>query len=172
MSQPWNEDEEPLGKSERKRRSEDLQKLGEQLITLPATELDNLPLDEKLRDAVDAARGMNKRGALLRQRQYIGRLMRDVDAEPIRQALALRQVTDRRHVRLEHEVESWRERLLDDEPEAWSELATLLEAADLRNLRSLARQARAERSAARPPAASRQLFRRLRDALTGGQGRN
>jgi ribosome-associated protein len=166
MSRPWDEEEEELpSKSELKRRSHALQKLGEKLIELPAGELDALRLDEKLRDAIVAARGMNKRGALTRQRQYIGRLMRDVDPEPIQAALDRRGESHRRRARHEHEIEHWRERLMADEPAAWTELSKQLQPADLRELRSLVRQARAERSAARPPASARILFRKLREIL-------
>lgn len=172
MSESWEIDEEPPSKSELKRRSEELQKLGEQLIRLPQAELDALPLDEKLRDAVEAARSISKRGALLRQRQYIGRVMRDIDAEPIREALARRRETDRKRARQEHAVERWRDRLLLDEPDAWTELAGRISPATLRQLRTLARQARAEQNAARPPAAFRQLFRRLREALEESQESN
>jgi len=54
------------------------------------------------------------------------------------------------------------ERLIADEPAAWTELAAQIEPASLQQIRSLARQARAEQATARPPAAARQLFRRLR----------
>ena len=73
---------------------------------------------------------------------------------------------DRARVRSERQIEDWRDRLLADEPAAWSELAQAHPDADLAELRALANQARAERgSAARPPAAARQLFRRLRSLL-------
>ncbi|MBT8086799.1 MAG: DUF615 domain-containing protein [Gammaproteobacteria bacterium] len=65
-----------------------LQKLGEELITLRESDLLGMPLDEDLLDAVMEARQMKAHGALRRQKQYIGKLMRRVDAEPIRQALA------------------------------------------------------------------------------------
>ena len=165
MSKLWDEEEDPPSKSELKRRSHALQKLGEKLIELPPGELDALQLGEKLRDAIDAARGMNKRGALTRQRQYIGRLMRDVDPGPIQAALDRRGEPQRQRTRHEHEVEHWRERLIADEPTAWTELSERLQPADLRELRSLVRQARAERSAARPPASARKLFRKLREIL-------
>jgi ribosome-associated protein len=75
-------------KSAKKREYLALQKLGEQLITLRASDLDSMPLDEELRSAVLEARQMKSRGALRRQKQYIGKLMRQADAEPIRLALA------------------------------------------------------------------------------------
>ena len=56
-------------------------------------------------------------------------------------------------------------RLIADEPAAWTELAAQIDPTGLQQIRSLARQARAEQANARPPAAARQLFRRLREAL-------
>ena len=63
------------------------QKLGEELITLQESDLRAMDLDEDLLDAVLEAQRLNKRGALRRQKQYIGKLMGRVDPEPIREAL-------------------------------------------------------------------------------------
>jgi ribosome-associated protein len=75
-------------KSARKREYIALQKLGEELITLNASDLDSLPLDDNLREAVLQARQMKAHGALRRQKQYIGKLMRHIDPEPVRSELA------------------------------------------------------------------------------------
>ena len=75
-------------KSARKREYIALQKLGEELITLKESDLDSLPLDDNLRDAVLEARQMKAHGALRRQKQYIGKLMRNIDPEPIRAEMA------------------------------------------------------------------------------------
>ena len=66
-----------------------MQKLGEELVTLRETDLEQLDLDEDLLDAVLEAKRIKSRGALRRQKQYIGKLMGRVDAEPIREGLAL-----------------------------------------------------------------------------------
>jgi ribosome-associated protein len=161
-------DEGP-SKSELKRQDRDLRALGVELVELPAAELDGLELPEKLRDAVDACRRITAHGARLRQEMYIAKVMRNVDVEPIRAALARRSENDRQRVRREHGLEQWRERLLADETAAWAEIAQKVEPAILQQLRSLARQARAEQAASRPPAAARQLFRRLREALENAE---
>jgi ribosome-associated protein len=75
-------------KSARKREYIALQKLGEELITLKVSDLDSLPLDDNLREAVLEARQMKAHGALRRQKQYIGKLMRHIDPEPIRSEMA------------------------------------------------------------------------------------
>jgi ribosome-associated protein len=161
-------DEGP-SKSELKRHDRDLRALGVQLVELPAAELEALDLPEKLRDAVMDCRRITAHGARLRQEMYIAKVMRHVDVEPIRAALARRSDLDRQRVRREHTLEQWRERLLADEPEAWTELGTKVDPSSLQPLRSLARQARAEKAASRPPAAGRQLFRRLRELLENAQ---
>ena len=74
-------------KSARKREYLALQKLGEELITITRSDLDRLPLDDALREAVRDARELKAHGALRRQKQYIGKLMRDIDPEPIRVGL-------------------------------------------------------------------------------------
>ena len=167
MSDPQDYDDGPESpsKSALKRQDRDLRDLGVALVELPAVELAALELPENVRDALEACRRITSHGARLRQQMYIGKLLRKIDAEPIRAALEQRSETDRQRIRREHQLEQWRERLLADEPAAWMELGGLVAAADLQQMRSLMRQARAEQAAARPPAAARQLFRRLREAL-------
>jgi ribosome-associated protein len=75
-------------KSARKREYLALQILGEELITLKESDLDSLPLGDNLREAIMEARQIKAHGALRRQKQYIGKLMRDIDPAPIRAALA------------------------------------------------------------------------------------
>jgi len=87
--QPFPEPIDKPSKSQRKREALALQDLGEMLVDLKPAQLDKMPLPEELREAVLAARQMNQRGARKRQLQYIGRLMRELDPEPIRAALGL-----------------------------------------------------------------------------------
>jgi ribosome-associated protein len=81
-------DDTKPSKSERKREHLALQKLGEALIPLQEPDLRAMDLDEGLLDAVLEAKRISKRGALRRQKQYIGKLMGRLDPEPIREALA------------------------------------------------------------------------------------
>jgi ribosome-associated protein len=163
--QDFEDGDDGPSKSELKRQDRGLRELGVALVELPQAELDALDLPENLRDAIEACRRITSHGARLRQEMFIGKILRGIDAEPIREALAMRGEKDRQRVRSEHAIERWRERLLADEPGAWTELGQIVPAADLQQMRSLVRQARAEQAASRPPAASRQLFRRLRTAL-------
>jgi ribosome-associated protein len=120
-------------------------------------------LPAELAQAVRAARRIASHEARRRQVQYIGKLMRGIDAEPIRAQLAAAHggsAQERaRHQRLEH----WRARLLEDDG-ALTEFFQAHPASDLQQLRALIRNARREQAAARPPRAYRELFRVLREA--------
>lgn len=111
-------------KSELKLRQLELQRLGESLIGLDADALASLPLYERLRDAVLHAGKIRSRGALRRQKQLIGKLMRDVDAEPIRAALVRLGADDAATRRLFAEAERWRDRIVAEGPEALSDFVT------------------------------------------------
>jgi ribosome-associated protein len=87
-----------LSRSERKRRAEALQRLGVRLTTLRAGQLQTLQLPTELLDAVMQAKQLRSRAALARQRQYIGRLMRELDPEVLARAQA--QVTDSRDAKM------------------------------------------------------------------------
>jgi ribosome-associated protein len=95
-----NGDERPPSKSQRKRDAHAAQKLGERLVAMRAQDLDGLPLGDPLRDAITEARRITSRGALARQYQYIGKLMRGSDVAAIEEALALREEAQKARARL------------------------------------------------------------------------
>ena len=101
-------------KSDRKRRQHELQELGESLIALDAGSLAGMPLDERLRRAIQDASRIRSRSALRRQKQLIGKLMREVDPEPIRAELARLTADDVRAKRLFARAERWRDRIASD----------------------------------------------------------
>ena len=149
-------------KSQRKRESTALQDLGEALVALPADQLEAVALPDALREAVLEARRISKFGALRRQLQYVGRLMREVDPAPIRASLDALSGHSRAHTAWLHRLERLRGRLVDAD-EGWDELAAAH--ADLQRLRQLARNARHERDQGRPPRAFRELFQALRELI-------
>src|SRR5512145_999566 len=140
------DEEERPSKSERKRRSDDLQSLGEALIDLPGSELDALPLPEQLRDAVLLARKITAHGGLYRQKQYIGKLMRKIDAEPIRAALNAKRERERVEALRFRRIEQWRDRLLQEDGGAIERLAAEVPGLDVRAVTELVERARAEQS--------------------------
>jgi len=150
-------------KSAAKRAAHAVQELGETLLRLSEAELEALDLPEPLRDALRSARGIRSRGAALRQRQYIGKLMRAVDRQPLRAALdALRERAARETERFRR-TEHWRERLIAEGEPALAELARWRADIDLDEWRRRVSAARAERArAGAGGAAGRELFRALR----------
>jgi ribosome-associated protein len=158
------QDEEKPSKTQRKREMHELQALGARLVELNSEQLAAVSLPEDLRDAVEQFRRMTKREARRRQIQYIGRLMRSVDPGPIREKLKVWDGISAEHTAQQHRVERWRERLLEDEA-AVNELVRIHPRIDAKRLRTLARRARAERSAGAPPRAYRELFRALREIV-------
>ncbi|MDH4324154.1 MAG: DUF615 domain-containing protein [Betaproteobacteria bacterium] len=155
--------DEIVSKTRRKQEMHELQALGAELVALSPAHLERMALPPALAQAVRDARRIAAHEARRRQVQYIGKLMRGIDAEPIRAQLAAvhggSSVERARHQRLEH----WRARLLEDDG-ALTEFAQAHPAGDLQQLRALIRNARREQAEARPPRAFRELFRVLREA--------
>ncbi len=159
--------EEPPSKSARKRAAHAAQDLGETLITLRERDLEALELPGALLDAVRAARAIRSRAALARQRQYIGKLMRQIDPEPIRRALEARSERDAQETERFKRAEHWRARLLAEGEAALAALAEARPDLDRAHWQRLLSAARAEQpagSATQGPA-GRALFRALRGLL-------
>jgi len=76
-------------KSRTRKKNEDraLQRLGEQLVALPSSQLERMELPDELLTAIEFARKIRKHGARRRQIKYIGALMRHIDPQPIETAL-------------------------------------------------------------------------------------
>jgi len=153
-------------KTRRKRESRSLQELGEALVSLKCEELDDLELPGRLRDAIRDAGRIGSREALRRQRQYIGRLMREVDPEPIQEFLARRQSVQKEDSRVFHAAESWRRRLLSGDREVVGECAAAL-GIDGADLEKRVESVVAARSEGLRKGASRSLFRFIHQALSG-----
>jgi ribosome-associated protein len=151
-------------KSARKRMYLELQKLGEALIPLRDSELEPMDLDEKLLDAIRAARSMRSHGALRRQKQLIGKLMQGADAEAIRAVLAARDATGvvdkQRFARAEH----WRDRLLSGGSDAFEQFVeeTGEDDAELRGLLAALADTHVEREEKN---LRRRVFRRVHSLL-------
>jgi ribosome-associated protein len=156
--------EQSASKSARKREAASLQELGVQLSALPDREIDELDLPDTLCTALRDLRRLPTHGAQVRQRQYIGKLMRSIDAEPL--LAKLRERKQRHDVEIRHfqKIEGWRDRLLS-EPQAVDELLEEHPAADRAELTKLLDKAAKERAEQRSPSAARELFAFLRRLL-------
>ena len=149
-------------KSQKKREMAALQDVGAELVELGRDQLAKIDLPEDLREAVRDAQRFTKHEARRRQMQYIGRLMRDFDAAPIRAALdEIRGVSAAATAR-QHALERLRTRLLEDEA-VLGEIAGDYPGTDLQHLRQLRRNALKEHLQNKPPRAFRELFRVLRE---------
>ena len=156
-------------KTQRKKEMHALQALGERLVSLAPDALAALALPERLADAIAAAKRINGFEARRRQMQYIGRLMREIDATPIAERIAGQQIAAQRTNALQHETEKWRDRLLAEES-ALTELARIHPGLDTQQLRTLIRNARREQAQGRAPHALRALFRAVRSVLAQSSG--
>lgn len=155
-------------KTARKREQHALQQLGEQLITLQDADLERLQLDEQLADAVSAARRMKSHGALRRQKQLIGKLMRNIDAEPIRQALAGIESRGNADKRLFAEAERWRDRIVDNGSDAVMAFGKET-AADCDDLQELVGELDRAMSDKARKTVKRRIFRAINDTLLAGR---
>ncbi len=158
------DNDDKLSKTQRKVAMIALQKIGEKLVELNDKQLEELKLPEKLFDAVKDAQRISKFGARHRQMQYIGKLMRNIDVLPIQEKLnAWQQIKHHQTAQL-HQSEHWRERILTD-ANALTEFADKFPAADIRQIRLLARNTIKERKADKTPKNYRLLFRALHTAI-------
>ena len=149
-------------RTKKKQHVEELQKLGAALVDLPPMQLESLQLPDVLLKAVLDAQRITSHEARRRQFQYIGKVMRKVDAEPVRAALAAVDGQSAAARAQQRRLESWRERLIGDD-EALTEYAGAHPGVDLQTLRTLIRNARKEIAESKPPRAQRELFRVLRE---------
>ncbi|CAM3019388.1 ribosome biogenesis factor YjgA [Vibrio rarus] len=161
---PWEEEEEIIwvSKTEMKQDMEALQKLGEELVELKPAVLDKFPLPEDLADAIkDAQRFKNE--AKRRQLQYIGKVMRQIDIEPLQAAIdKYRNKHSQASAEL-HKLELLRDRVVAEGDAAITEVLSQFPTADRQRLRQLARQANKEKTANKPPKAYREIFQILKE---------
>ena len=154
-------------KTQIKQAMHDLQALGEELVNLGRDQLKRMGLDEDLLEAVLEYQRIPKFEAKRRQLQYIGKLMRGVDPEPVRAAIAVVRGESAGEIAKLHRLEKLRLRFLEDEA-VLQEIAASYPAADLTRLRQLRRAALKEQADQRPPKNFRELFQILK-ALEEGE---
>jgi len=150
-------------KSMRKREAAAAQDLGTRLIALKESELAALELPETLHDAILLAKRITSRGGLARQRQYIGKLMRELDPAPIEAALTAESRMSALEAEQHKRIEAWRLRLLTEGPAALDDLVKWRPGADRKALQALISKATSERvDSGSRDGASRELFRSIR----------
>ena len=157
------EEQPAASKSQRRREALESKSLASELIKLSAARLSQVPLDDAVRSAIMEARQIRSNVAGKRQLQYIAKLLRRIDPEPIVQTLEgfdgeARQLTGR-----QHRTEAWRDFLLESGDHAVGVLMQQHNDVDTQAIRQLVRNALKEAARNKPPASARALFRLLRE---------
>ena len=159
-----DEDQEEIiwvSKSEIKRDAEDLKQLGEKLVNLTKANLTKVPLDDSLKDAIELAQRLQKE-ARRRQLQYIGKLLRSIDAEPIREALEKIENKHNQQQAMLHKLEILRDELVTKGDAALTDLLNEHPSADRQQLRNLIRAAQKEKEQNKLSKAYREIYQILK----------
>lgn len=162
-----DEDQEEIiwvSKSEIKRDAEDLKQLGEKLVNLTKANLTKVPLDDSLKDAIELAQRLQKE-ARRRQLQYIGKLLRSIDAEPIREALEKIENKHNQQQAMLHKLEILRDELVAKGDVALTDLLNEHPSADRQQLRNLIRAAQKEKEQNKPLKAYREIYQILKTLI-------
>ncbi len=152
-------------KSQLKRDANALLNLGVKLVNLQQKNLDKIPLQKPIRDAIDEARKISAHGGLKRQQQYIAKLLRHIDTSAICEAIHQIQIQSSQINLNFKNTERWRERLINDEKVSLQEFINTYPNVDRQALRQLIRNTLKEISTGKPLKYYRELFRMLRDTI-------
>jgi ribosome-associated protein len=153
----------PQSRTRKKQADRALQRLGEDLLALSAEQLAAIEMPDDLIEAVRAGRRMTRHGARRRQLQYIGVLMRGIDAAPIREALEGIQRGDVRRAQAFKQLEAWRDALQEGQMAVVEEIIAQCPDADRQRLLQLVRNVRKTVGTDQAAKTSRMLFRYLRE---------
>lgn len=162
QEEDFSEDYTRPSKTKIKEAMHELRDLGGELVELPVSQLKRLDLPENLLAAIRDCQRITAHGARRRQLQYIGKLMRGVDDEPIRAGMARLRGESAAEIARVHRLERFRVRLLEDEA-VLGEIAALWPGADLQHLRQLRRNAIKEKELGKPPKNFRGIFQLLKE---------
>jgi ribosome-associated protein len=154
---------DPVSKSQRRRDALEVRSLAARLIAVSPALLARVPLDDPVRAAISEAHRIRANVARKRQLQYVAKLLRRADPEPIVQALQDLEQEGRQATARQHRAEAWRDRLLEAGDPALGELIHQRQDGDAQAIRQLVRRAGQEAARGQPPTAARKLFRTLRE---------
>ena len=162
QDEDFTEDTGRPSKTKQKEVMHELRDLGAELVELSVGQLKRINLPENIYDAVRECQKITAHGARRRQIQYLGKLMRSVDDEPIRAGLALLRGESSAETARLHRLERLRVRLLEDEA-VLAEIAAQWPGVDLQHLRTLRRNALKEKENNKPPKNFRAIFQILQE---------
>ncbi len=141
----------------------ELQKLGERLTRLSASQLARMPLSEDLLTALEEAHRIKSHNALRRHYRRLGKLLRSEELAGIQQVVDEIDGKHQAGVDRFHQLERWRDRLVDGDSDDFGEFLHTYPQADRQHLRQLVQAVQRERAKEQPPAAYRKLFKYLRE---------
>ncbi len=160
---------EKPSRTQKKKEAGELQEYGEKLVKLRDDQISAIALPEEILQAVRFAKTL-RHGALRRQLQFIGTLMRRHKVESVREIVDNTEQATRRKNRAARELEKWRDNLLAGSETVMKEIGSRCPDADLQYVAELVRKAVAEKEASRPPRSARMLFRYLKNVRDEVQG--
>lgn len=152
-------------KTQLKREAEALVELSKKMAEMPDNQLNTVPLPRDIYQEIKVVQQMHQNAARKRQFKLIGKMLREIDAAPIAEAVESIGMLHSHEVNAFHEIEQWRDRLIDEGDHALAELLTEHPMLDRQKLRQLMRQAAKEKQLNKPPKSSRALFKYLREAI-------
>jgi ribosome-associated protein len=162
-----DQEELPPSRTEIKKEMQALQELGKTIVELSKGQLATIPLDDPtLAEAISTARRIKSREGLRRQMQFIGKLLRKLNVEPIQKAMQQLQEGRKEQALAFHQLEQWRDQVIENGPNQLDEVFERFPNADRQHLRQLILQANKEKKQDKPPAAARKLFRYFRELST------
>jgi ribosome-associated protein len=164
-SDEFDQEYERPSKSEMKRQSDALQKLGEQLIEAPRDRVKRVPMPDELREAILMCQTITNHEGKRRQVQFVGKLMRSLDEDEvavIQRTIESWKGTSKAEAAALHALERRRDKLLADD-KALTQLLEEHPHLDVQQLRTLIRNARKEQLENKPPKAYREIFQILKD---------
>jgi ribosome-associated protein len=165
MTGPLNEDRiQEVSKSQRKREAQEYLALAKQLVAMPDTVLQGLPLSAEAREELEFTRSIRSHGARKRQLMTLAKLLRNRDTGELEQAVADIDQRNRQASARFHHVEAWRDRLVGGDDGQLGDLLDKRPDINAQTVRQLIRNARKEAQLNKPPAAARKLFKLLREA--------
>ncbi|NMH59955.1 ribosome biogenesis factor YjgA [Alteromonas ponticola] len=166
-SQSHDDELEPLSKSELKRQSAALQKLGEEMVNLTSAQLATFPLDDELAAAIATAQKINrKKDGYRRQLQFIGKLLRQRETADIENAMAMLNQQHAQQNAAFHALEKTRDDIANKGDSAIQEILDTHPQLDRQKLRQFHRQIKKERETSAPPKAYRELFQYLKSEIS------
>lgn len=161
-----DDDIEIVSKSQLKRESQAITRLGKKLTELSDAQLADIPLDEPVREAIALAHKIqNKRSALKRHYLFLGKLLRARDTDAIIEAIERNDQTSQIEIQRHHQAERWREQIIEQGFDAIESFVSMHADADRQKLRQLWRNYSQAKTDSKKTQISRQIYKDLKAAL-------